>query len=817
MSGSCSTTGGGRYNLSCKIYYKTQLRYTGLLTKDPIMHVQCWLLWVVVVVAVAVQGGAVHDGQRSAVHFVTASVLGEGDIKDIRDANFLLKSRLIFGSDVMKRVACSWVVFLPSLRAVVKDGRSVPSAVEEEAIVMGSMQQAQHIASEANCSVIFTHQKSRGFSTVDEMVWVAVQVARQSHVESATTSHILFMLSQAVILSNPLAQFDRMLEEKKSNSSHPGLTNSIFMHLPVQDSFEGCTLNLFLVPLQVVDLFSDEKNSPLYPRSMCSVVERSVKQYGLDRIEVPLFYRFPLELDSLNGISDIEKEEFRYEASTLPIHKQNLPSVLLTVAGHNVDWYLFDARLAAAQSRNDLYKLSDGTSLDCELVLSVPTFNNPLHLMLLPIGTTVNGDDHETRPGSMVNYTELKSLLFPTPSLCLALFGTLQPDIRKAAKIQGKQFLNSPRNEDPVVNSFAAVPDWVMSPEDYDIFVPDYNSDEYRWDGSLPHQKASEEYDIYLKATAPILHFRNPSTQHSSTLCSIQILAYGDHHLHYAYENAIRIHKYSSFSRSNNGDGVSKQADICGGKPLVYLYTFNSSSVLVADALSRSNSFLQRIGNYTIDVFLSAFDGVFDLCDTALCQSFFPSNEAIFSALQSTSQRLSYHTTPSLWWQVSNMLQHPPSRYVMYLDADSAPCNLEFDSSIFNLMRDNNLVTLNQEEYGDTGGSNKYPYPRHYLSRAYVRMTERYRPFSVMDTGDSAVRRLLYESVRIFNDTLQQMLLGRTFVRGDQHCFRQALFYVRDHVSESTFLSDNPYFCSRKHRYKKGCLLYFASDAFEKC
>jgi hypothetical protein len=96
-------------------------------------------------------------------------------------------------------------------------------------------------------------------------------------------------------------------------------------------------------------------------------------------------------------------------------------------------------------------------------------------------------------------------------------------------------------------------------------------------------------------------------------------------------------------------------------------------------------------------------------------------------------------------------------------------------------------------------------------------MTERYRPFSVMDTGDSAVRRLLYESVRIFNDTLQQMLLGRTFVRGDQHCFRQALFYVRDHVSESTFLSDNPYFCSRKHRYKKGCLLYFASDAFEKC
>ena len=127
------------------------------------------------------------------------------------------------------------------------------------------------------------------------------------------------------------------------------------------------------------------------------------------------------------------------------------------------------------------------------------------------------------------------------------------------------------------------------------------------------------------------------------------------------------------------------------------------------------------------------------------------------------------------------------------------------------------LMTLNQQEYGDSGGSAKYPYPSYYLSTPYISLEERYRPFSVMDTGDMNVKRLLYESMHIFNDTLHQMLLGRTFVRGDQHCFRQALFFVRNHIMETTYLSDNPYFCSRTYRYKEECLLYFASDVFDKC
>jgi hypothetical protein len=256
---------------------------------------------------------------------------------------------------------------------------------------------------------------------------------------------------------------------------------------------------------------------------------------------------------------------------------------------------------------------------------------------------------------------------------------------------------------------------------------------------------------------------------------------------------------------------------VCLGKPLVYLYTFNCSTTLIADALLQPNSFLQRAGNISIDTFLSAFDGIFDLCDSDHCRSYFPSNEAIFASLQSSAQRMSYHTTPSLWWHVSNMLQHPPSRYVMYLDADSAACSYGFDTATFAALDSVNMVTLNQEEYGDSGGSAKYPYPSYYLSRKFVSFPERYRPFSAMDMGNSNVRRLFYESMRIFNDTLHQMLLGRTFARGDQHCFRQALFFVRNQVTESTHLPNNPYFCSRTYRYKEGCWLYFASDCFEKC
>jgi hypothetical protein len=36
--------------------------------------------------------------------------------------------------------------------------------------------------------------------------------------------------------------------------------------------------------------------------------------------------------------------------------------------------------------------------------------------------------------------------------------------------------------------------------------------------------------------------------------------------------------------------------------------------------------------------YLSTFDGIFDLCDYAECESYFLSNRAIFAALQSSAQ-----------------------------------------------------------------------------------------------------------------------------------------------------------------------------------
>ena len=98
-------------------------------------------------------------------------------------------------------------------------------------------------------------------------------------------------------------------------------------------------------------------------------------------------------------------------------------------------------------------------------------------------------------------------------------------------------------------------------------------------------------------------------------------------------------------------------------------------------------------------------------------------------------------------------MQHPPTRYVMYLDADASSCFLGYDVQsvdiflimdnslsysffcrIFELMGHFNILTLNQGEYSDSGGSAKYPYPRYYLSREYVSTPERYRPTLVFDS-----------------------------------------------------------------------------------
>ena len=379
-----------------------------------------------------------------------------------------------------------------------------------------------------------------------------------------------------------------------------------------------------------------------------------------------------MELDSVNGVTETEKHEFRRESAFQPSHRQQVPAVLLTVAGHNVDWYLFDSSLAS-NHKHYIYNLSD-INLECELKLSVPSFNNPSYLKVLPIGAIYSPTDHETQPESLVNYTQLRDVLYPPSSaaaatLCKSLFGSLLADTHKWFRITGQL-----PQSDTDLNAFHAVPDWVLSPSDYESHTSNYNANEYLWDGSALSSHAAEAYTTFLKTTAPISYYRNPLTRESPSVCAIQILAYGNRHLHFAYENAIRLHRYSAYShdyRDTQSSRGGNHEDVCRGKPLVYLYTFDSSTTLTAAALTQPNSFLQRAGNISIDTYLSAFDGIFDLCDSKECQSYFPSNAAIFAALQSSGQRTSYHTTPSLWWHVSNMLQHPPpsSRYVMYLDA----------------------------------------------------------------------------------------------------------------------------------------------------
>lgn len=646
-------------------------------------------LVVVLLPALLLLTAATASPSDHQVHLITASVLGQGDIKDLRDANFLLKSRHVYGGPEFSSVQCSWVIFLPPFKIPIEESVSLSRQKHsEEGFVTASIKQARHIAAEANCTPLFVYETQ--FKTADEMVWLAVKRTfnylksenlLNLETDATKSTQILFMLSQAVILSNPMSYFNRVLIQKKLDSES---ADTIFMHLPNNHSFVGCGLNIFLLPAKLVeDALSFDDSSKVFkkPVSMCSVIEHAVrggdssmhagqkqKQYVL--MSVPLYFRYPLELDSVNGLKGDEKYEFQREASFQPSHRRQVPSVLLTVAGHNVDWYLFNSSLSTRTDIQNLYTLSD-ISLDCELQLSLPSFNNPTHLKMLPIGAIYDTTDHETQPESLVNYTQLKDVLYPSAALCKSMFGSLLPDAHKWSRINGRWPQTAVE-----LNSFNAVPEWVISPSDYDSFTPGYNSNEYLWDGSSLSKHDYRAYATFLKTTEPTLFYRNPLTKRSPSVCSIQILAYGDRHLHFAYENAIRIHKYSAYS-SRYGD--SSETDtrwapltedlLCLNKPLVYLYTFDSATVLNAAAQTQPNSFLQKAGNITIDIFLAAFDGIFDLCNSKACQSYFPSNDAVFAALQSSAQRLSYHTTPSLWWQVSNMLQHPPSRFVMYLDA----------------------------------------------------------------------------------------------------------------------------------------------------
>jgi hypothetical protein len=259
---------------------------------------------------------------------------------------------------------------------------------------------------------------------------------------------------------------------------------------------------------------------------MCGVIEQVMQQqqhkqrgeYQL--VSIPTYYRYPLERDSLNGVTDMEKLEFRRESSFEPSQRRQVPSVLLTVAGHNVDWYLFDSSFAT--TKQYLYELSD-ISLDCELDLSVPSFNIPTHMKVLPIGALWENTEYETQPESLVNYTLLRDILYPSPTLCRKLFGTLLPDTHKYFRMTG-QPAPSPSSESDF-HVFNAVPDWVISPLDYEAFAPNYNADEYAWDGRALSKTAAEDYATFLKTTEPTSFYRNPLTMYASSRCSIQILA----------------------------------------------------------------------------------------------------------------------------------------------------------------------------------------------------------------------------------------------------------------------------------------------------
>ena len=59
--------------------------------------------------------------------------------------------------------------------------------------------------------------------------------------------------------------------------------------------------------------------------------------------------------------------------------------------------------------------------------------------------------------------------------------------------------------------------------------------------------------------------------------------------------------------------------------------------------------------------------------------SLIPSDKSVHDSLRSSNQD-GFHYNPSLWLQRIGNLLHPPTQYILAVDADILPCQKDFDN-----------------------------------------------------------------------------------------------------------------------------------------
>ena len=154
------------------------------------------------------------------IHLITVSYFSEGpDVKERRDINLLLQSRLIWGealgSPENPQKTCSWVIIPHSPRGM----GHVSLLNNDSAWKIDGLQQLHFIAQHGKCTPFFSQAYSENIPTVDQLVWYALKEVVRSNKDMerlTNTSHVVFMLPKAMIIRNPVSLLGAALSARES-------------------------------------------------------------------------------------------------------------------------------------------------------------------------------------------------------------------------------------------------------------------------------------------------------------------------------------------------------------------------------------------------------------------------------------------------------------------------------------------------------------------------------------------------------------------------------------------------------------------------
>ena len=222
------------------------------------------------------------------MHFLTTSFVGDGNVRDLRQANMLLRTRNLYGNH-MNDISCSWVV--------------IPDTKENNHM-WENIRQITHIANEVNCKLLIAEYIE--IENVDHMAFVAVKEV-MSRQPSVDFDYILFMLPHCIIISDPMPYIYSLLAK---NTNVKGI---IGVNKDKEDIFGLSFILLPTSPLRYMinngHLLSNSKND----HSLSNMLQYMITELRVEVADIPLQLRYPLINDvsfrMLHNISESDNSQ----------------------------------------------------------------------------------------------------------------------------------------------------------------------------------------------------------------------------------------------------------------------------------------------------------------------------------------------------------------------------------------------------------------------------------------------------------------------------------------------------------------------------